>query len=98
MGKSNPFKLWQKAQAMIFHLTCVIIDGAFFCFWLLLQAALGALTTVVRPRLSMVNRYAWVVLEIVFAIATIIPVLIYTWYDIKAIWRTVSARDEGKTP
>lgn len=90
MGSLRLSQLRDKLRAMSFHFACVAIDGAFFGLWALLQWGLTCLTTFASEQLSTVNTYTWTVLEIVFAVSTIVPVVIYTWYDLMAIWRTVS--------
>ncbi len=66
-------------------LVSVLIDGAFLALWALAQ---WALESFVLARLGLTELDAWVLMafRLVFAVSTLVPVLVYVYVDLRTLW------------
>ncbi|MCY2931879.1 MAG: hypothetical protein NTV86_20770 [Planctomycetota bacterium] len=81
--------LWEKCTVMGFHLLYILIDTGFLAIWALFQAGANWLVGFASQRFSTLTIWTCLALEILFGIATIIPIILFMVVDIHAVWCTV---------
>jgi len=89
MSDSHLQQLWHKLVLMASHFIYVLVDILFLGLWVLAQEAVAWLTAWGEAHLSSVNRSAWAILELVFAVSTIVPLLMYILQDLIALWHRI---------
>jgi len=77
--------LWRRLRVFFIHVLSIAIDSLFLAVWALIQHWL----LVLLDHLSISGFDKWVrlILQLIFGIATLIPVLLYVYSDLKQIVR-----------
>jgi hypothetical protein len=65
------------------QIICIVVDTAFLCFWVVIQYLAKLL--IERLGLSGIDRWVLLTFQVVFAVSTITPVIIYIYKDIKVM-------------
>lgn len=69
-------EIWDKFVELLKHLAIVLIDSLFFVVWLPLQTLLNRFIEAYLLGLTSIDAAVFRVLQIVFAVSTVIPIVI----------------------
>ena len=65
------------------QIICIVIDAVFLCLWAVVQCLVKIL--IERLELSGIERWVLLTFQVIFAVSTIVPVIIYIYVDIKVM-------------
>ena len=84
MDNESPFgDVKSRARNLGVHIVHILIDAAFLVLWLALQY--GVDYVIKKLELSGIGYWMLVIFQVVFAISTLVPVIIYIWLDISVM-------------
>ncbi len=72
------------AREMFTHFCCVLIDALFLCLWAGMN--IGVNFAVSKSHLEGPDVFTATVLQVLFAIATLVPNAIFIYRDIRVMW------------
>ncbi len=76
-------KLLSRAKGLGLQLAAVIVDAIFLCLWVLVQFVVDIVISWLE--LSEIGTWVLLVFQGIFAFATLIPVLVWLYVDIRVI-------------
>jgi hypothetical protein len=79
-----PSEVRAKATEMWTHFACICLDGLFLCLWAVLNYCVNIAITHLRP--DGVDVAICFVLQSLFGVATLAPIAIFIYRDIRIMW------------
>lgn len=73
------------------QITCILIDALFLCLWVAVQWAVNTFV-IERLELSSIDKWTLVVFRIIFAVSTLVPVVVYIYTDLRVMFIRVQKR------
>ena len=77
--------LWKNAQIFAYWALAALIDGVFLVIWLGIQWFVSWVISYI-PKPEGIDMVVFTAFQIIFAVGTLIPVLIWMYGDIRVMW------------
>lgn len=74
-----------RVQELGKQIACVILDSTFLSIWVLVQYIVNHLIIDKYELSSILNKWVLMAFELIFALSTLLPIIIYTYLDIVII-------------
>ena len=65
------------------HIICIVIDAVYLCLWALVQCLVKHIVD--RLELSGIDQWVLRTFQVIFAVSTLVPVIIYIYVDIRVM-------------
>lgn len=73
--------LGTRTRQLGIHMACIVIDAFFLCLWVVVQWGVQWVASTLP--LSGVDKWALAAFRIMFAVATLVPVVLYIYADLR---------------